>query len=173
MARMDTLMPSSPLPLTAAIAGLFLAGLMPTFGQNAHGISVDQYKSIQEAIDANPGKMIYVPSGDYSISSPLTINTENTGLFGPGRIIQNDPKAIILLITNAIGVRLQDITLTRAEGTQECHAQGIMAKESPGLELDNVRVIDNRNRSRQHHRARLRSLPDSRLPHPELHVAFH
>ncbi|MFA7006022.1 MAG: hypothetical protein WC429_18405, partial [Verrucomicrobiia bacterium] len=31
-------------------------------------ISVSRYRSIQEALNTNPGRMIYVPAGDYTIS---------------------------------------------------------------------------------------------------------
>lgn len=60
--------------------------------------SVAGYPSIQEAICANPGRMIYVPAGDYDISTKIHIGRQGGGLFGPGRIRQNNPGHPILVV---------------------------------------------------------------------------
>jgi len=41
------------------------------------GPSITGYRTIQEAIDAHPGKIIYVPPGDYKISEKLRFHTDN------------------------------------------------------------------------------------------------
>ena len=37
------------------------------------------YPSIQEAIDANPSRVIHVPAGDYEISEVLRLRGDNSG----------------------------------------------------------------------------------------------
>jgi len=106
-------------------------------------ISVSQYHSIQEAIDANPGRSIYVPAGDYVISDKIRIHTDNGGLFGPGRIIQTNPDRPIVVVEGASGVRLRQLTLTRAEGKMEARGEGVFALKCRDLVLEDLRVLDN------------------------------
>jgi nitrous oxidase accessory protein NosD len=110
-------------------------------------VSVASYPTIQEAIQANPGKVLHVPAGDYTISEKIVIRTDNAGLFGPGRIIQTNPDAPIIAIENASGAQIRDLVLTRAEGKMETGSEGILATKCSDLVLDNVRVLDNRTRS--------------------------
>lgn len=105
------------------------------------------YKSIQEAIDANPGRMLRVPAGDYQIADKLRIRKDGSGLFGPGRIIQTNPKAPIIEIENAAGVRIQDLRLTRAEGAQETEVEGVLAIGCQDLSLVDLEVCENRTRA--------------------------
>lgn len=109
--------------------------------------SVADYPSIQAALDANPGRMVYLASGDYKISAKLRIHTDHSGLFGPGRIIQENQDQPIVEIERVAGVQLKDVILTRPEGKQETPFEGVLAIKTTDLVLDNVRVIDNRTRS--------------------------
>lgn len=111
------------------------------------GISAGQYRSIQEALNANPGRMVYVPAGDYVITEKIRIRGDNSGLFGPGRIIQTNPNAQIIEIEGALGVQLCDLTLTRAEGKMETKHEAVVAMKCRDLLLENLRVFDNRTRS--------------------------
>ncbi len=52
--------------------------------------SVTAYPSIQEALNTNPDRMIFVPAGDYPIKEKIRIRGKRSGLFGPGRIIQQN-----------------------------------------------------------------------------------
>lgn len=79
----------------------------------AEELSVADYKSIQEALDANPNRMLFVPAGDYHVTSKIRVKGEYSGLFGPGRIIQNSPEDPIIEIENARHVQIRDLTLTR------------------------------------------------------------
>ena len=125
---------------------LVLAG--PLFAQPPTGaISAADYDSLQAAVDANPGKMIFLPPGDYPISRKLRIATHDTGLWGFGRIVQTNPADTILEIEHARGVRIQDITLTRAEGAQDATAPGLFCWDSHDVVIDGVQVIDSRSRS--------------------------
>lgn len=110
-------------------------------------ISVADYPSIQAALQANPGRMIYVPPGDHVITEKLRLNTDRAGLFGPGRIIQANSNAPIIEIERAADVRVRDLTLTRAEGKQDTRAEGIVAIRCTGLRLDDVQVLDNHSAS--------------------------
>ena len=130
------------LPLT----GLLLAATLHARG--ADGIpSVCDYGSIQEALDASPGKVLFVPPGSYEIHEKIRIRTDESGLWGPGRIVQTNPDQPIIEIEGASGVRLRDLTLTRSEGRMETPVEGVLALRCRGLVLDGLRVIDNRTRS--------------------------
>jgi hypothetical protein len=99
--------------------------------------------SIQAALDSHPGQIIYVPAGDYEISKPITISHDGSGLAGPGRIIQTNPDASALTVSNAVGVQLRDFTLTRPAGTDGANS-GLVANSCRNLVIDNVQVLDNR-----------------------------
>jgi nitrous oxidase accessory protein NosD len=113
----------------------------------AADLSVTAYPSIQEALNANPGRLIFVPAGDYPITEKIRIRGERSGLFGPGRIIQKSANQPIIEIENANGAEIRDLTLTRADGCMETANEGILAIKCRDLVIDNVRVIDNRTRS--------------------------
>lgn len=110
-------------------------------------LSVAAYPSIQAALDANPNRMIFVPAGDYPITDKIRIRGERSGLFGPGRIIQQSDDQPIIEIENANAAEIRDLTLTRPEGKMETRNEGILAIKCRDLVIDNVRVIDNRSRS--------------------------
>jgi hypothetical protein len=110
-------------------------------------LSVTGYASIQEALDANPGRMILVPAGEYPITQKIRIRGERAGLFGPGRIVQQNPDQPVIEIEDATGAEIRDLTLTRAAGRMETGCEGVLAIRCRDLVIDNVRVIDNRTRS--------------------------
>jgi len=110
----------------------------------APGASVAAYRSIQEALDANPGRKVFVPAGDYEISEKIQIRRDHSGLFGPGRIVQTNPEQPILEIEHASGVEIRDLVLTRARGKTETKAEAVLAVDCRDLVLDNLQVRDNR-----------------------------
>ncbi len=110
-------------------------------------LSAAGYPSIQQALDANPGKMLYLPAADYVIEQALVIRTDGSGLHGPGRILQANSNAAIIRIEHAQRVQLRDLTLSRTPGNLETTAEGILVLESEEVVLDNVRVLDNRSRA--------------------------
>ncbi len=122
-----------------ALMGLLLTSL-------ARAASVEDYESIQAAIDANPGKMIFVPDADYPIAAKLRIAHDNTGLYGFGRIVQTNPAETVLEIEHAAGVRIKDITLARAENAQDSTANGLFCYDSRDVTIDGVRIVDCRAR---------------------------
>lgn len=112
----------------------------------AHAQSAAAYPSLQAAIDANPGKMILVPDGDYVLTEKLRIASNDTGLYGYGRLVQTNPAEPVIEIEHAAGVRLQGITLTRAEGKQDAAANGLFCYDSKDVVLDGLRIVDCRAR---------------------------
>ncbi len=110
-------------------------------------ISVTDYPSIQAAIDANPNKMLFVPAGDYLIQKRIYIRGERAGLYGPGRILQENVKEPIIEVEHTKGAELRDLTLTRPEGKMITDSEGIVAGDCRDLVLENVRVIDNQTRA--------------------------
>jgi hypothetical protein len=124
---------------------LLLQLTLATFTVKAADLSVAAYPSIQEALNANPNRMLFVPAGDYVITEKIRIRGERSGLFGPGRIIQQSADQPIIEIENAQGAEIRDLTLTRREGKMESRNEGVLAIKCRDLVLDNVRVIDNRS----------------------------
>lgn len=110
----------------------------------ATGPSVADYPSIQEALDANPNRVLFVPAGDYPITEAIHIRGERSGLFGPGRIIQQNAERPIVMIDGATGSQIRDLTLTRAEGSMETLRDGILAVACLDLVVENVSLLDNR-----------------------------
>lgn len=130
-------------PPQFAIALLvFLAGPAASLAQTP---SAAEYDSIQAAVDANPGKMIFVPVGDHTISKRILITTNGAGLYGPGRIIQTNSEQPIVRVESARGVQLRDITLTRPEDKMDTAQEGIYVRQCSETTIENVRVIDNRS----------------------------
>jgi hypothetical protein len=123
---------------------LFLHSLGFLFGNNP---TVAPNASIQATLDANSNRLVFLPAGDYVITEKIRIRGERSGLFGPGRIIQQNPEQPIIEIENAIASELRDLTLTRAEGRMETSTEGIIAIKCRDLVIENVRVLDNRTRS--------------------------
>lgn len=135
------------------------------FGAMPAQPSVADYASIQEAIDANQGRMVFVPAGDYSISTKVRVHGKNGGLFGPGRVIQTSPDQPILEVEHADHVQIRDLTLTRVEGKMETDREGLIAIDCRDLVIENVRVLDNRTRAAA---ISVRESKDARITHCEV-----
>ncbi|MBM4093432.1 MAG: hypothetical protein FJ276_29085, partial [Planctomycetes bacterium] len=63
--------------LTAALL------LIPSAETQPAELSVADFATLQMAIDANPGRMLFVPAGDYEIKEKIRIHGERSGLYGP------------------------------------------------------------------------------------------
>ena len=146
------------------LAGLlFVLMISEVYGAaagSAGEVSVADYVSIHEAVKANPGRMLFVPSGDHVIDSKIRLDKDNAGLYGPGRIIQSDTNAPILEIEGAANVRIRDVTLTRSQGRMDTSKEGVLAIRCRDLWIDDLRVLDNRTRSAA---LALRECRDSRV----------
>jgi hypothetical protein len=126
-----------------ALLLIFCAAGRPATGQPS---SAD-YPSIQAALDAHPGQIVWVPSGDHLITEKIRIRGERSGLAGPGRILQQNPAQPVIEIENATAAEIRDITLSRPVDQAETDKEGIIAIGCRDLVIENVRVIDNRSRA--------------------------
>ncbi len=135
-------------PARSSRRGLVLAACLfaaaKLLADPSMGISAADYRSLQEAIDRNPGRPVFVPAGDHVITASLQLRTNGSGLWGPGRIVQSDPEAGIIEIRGASDVQVRDLTLTRMEGRMETHRTAIFVNESKDVVLSNLRLVDNR-----------------------------
>lgn len=104
-------------------------------------------QSIQAALDAQPGRMLFLPAGDYEISEKLVIRSDGSGLFGPGRIIQTNPAAPFIEVEHRKGVQFRDLVLTRPEDKQTTAIEAINLRDCQDLVLDNITVLNHRTRS--------------------------
>jgi len=120
-------------------------GYSQTPGQSYPIVGLEQ--SIQAALDAQPGKMLFLPSGDYKISAKIIIRKDGSGLYGPGRIIQTNPDAPFIEIENRARVQLRDLVLTRPDQKQNTPTEAIKASGCLDLVLDNITVLNHRTRS--------------------------
>ena len=126
------------------------------------GPSATDHDSLQAALDAHPGQMIHVPSGEYRISQKLRLRLEGSGLYGSGTVIQENPQQPIIEIENGDNIQIRGLTLTRPEGKQETRAEGILAIKCRDLVLENLRIIDNRTRASA---IAIRECQDARVSH--------
>lgn len=118
------------------------------FAQNNQSFPiVTTNQSIQTTLDAQPGKMLFLPAGDYEISEKIVIRHDGSGLYGPGRIIQTNPAVPFIELEHRNGVQLRDIVLTRPEGKQTTATEAVNARDCQDLVLDNVTVSNHRTRS--------------------------
>lgn len=108
---------------------------------------VSRNQSIQATLDAQPGKMLFLPAGDYQISAKIRIHSDGSGLYGPGRIIQTNPNAPFIEIENQSRVQFRDIVLTRPEQKQVTVTEAIKVSGCQDIVLDNVTVLNHRTRS--------------------------
>jgi hypothetical protein len=139
---------TSTIRKTACLLGLLtlLAGECSLVrGENpSQPAEITDGASIQRAIDRHPGEIIYLPAGDYEISQPITISHDGSGLAGPGRIIQTNPDASALAVSNGVGVQLRDFTLTRPAGI-EGNAPALSVSACRSIVIDGVQILDNRS----------------------------
>jgi hypothetical protein len=113
------------------------------WAQKAADVDVASYPSLQAAIDANPGKIIKVPAGEYQLDTALVIKASNTALYGPARFVQTNPNAGLLTVTGADHVRVSDLSFTRADGKQEASQHGVQIINCSDVIISRVEVSDN------------------------------
>ncbi len=106
--------------------------------------AVTGYPSIQAALDANPGRPLHLPSGEYRIDQPIVIRTAGGGLYGEGTVIQTNDEADIIQVTGAGNVRIEGITLLREKPKFFKSARAVWADRSPYFTLRNVTIRGNR-----------------------------
>jgi hypothetical protein len=128
--------------LSRLISALLLPLIAGAFAADA-AVAQPAPNSLQSLIDRQPGQMVFVPPGEYRIDHALRITRSGAGLWGAARIVQTNAAEPILEVNEANDVRVEGLTLTRAEGAMETHSPGILVKHCTNPILSNVRVIDN------------------------------
>jgi hypothetical protein len=106
-------------------------------------IRATDYPSIQAAVDANPGRMIFIPSGDHPLDAPIDIRTDNTGLYGHGKLIQTNPDAAVINVRDALGTRVEGLTLTRLQDKTETHREAVFIARASHFRIADLRILDN------------------------------
>jgi hypothetical protein len=127
---------------TAILAG-FVTTAASVLAQVPTDIRAGDGASIQRAIDAHPGQLVFLPAGDYVIDEAVRFTTSGSGLWGPGRIIQSNAGANIVEMENVDRVQLRDLTLTRAEGKKETRRPGVRIVRCNDVKISNVQILDN------------------------------
>jgi hypothetical protein len=129
------------IPTFASLLTFLTLSMCPA--QSQADIQSTDYPSLQAAIDANPGRTIYVPNGDYQLTETVMIKTSGTGLSGPGRLIMTDASKDIINVRKANDVTIRDIKLYRERGKHDGGRNGIFAVGCDGLIIDGVSVFNN------------------------------
>ena len=131
-------------PVVSTFAGLLTCLSCLASSAPAHAdVQSTDYPSLQAAIDANPGRMVYVPNGDHLLTETVMIKTAGTGLCGPGRLVMTDPSKDIINVRDANDVTIRDIKLFRERGKHDGGRNGIFATSCDGLTIDGVSVVNN------------------------------
>lgn len=107
-------------------------------------LSTADYPSIQAALDANPGKMLFVPPGDHALTNAIRIRHADSGLYGFGRLVQHDTNSAVIEVRGASHVRVRDLTLTRASGREDSRQPAIAVMECDSVSLCDLRIMENR-----------------------------
>ncbi len=105
--------------------------------------SVANYPSIQQALDANPGRMVFVPAGDYVIARAVVIKGDGAGLWGQGRLIQSNPEEPVLLVQDGRYQKVRGLILTRPEGKRDTRKPALHLLRAILASVEDVQVIDN------------------------------
>ncbi len=108
-------------------------------------ISAAAYPSLQEAVAANAGRMIFVPAGDHLIHGKIRLRGDRCGLYGPGRILSDNPQQCIIEIEGAADAEIRGLTLGRVQGRQESTQEGLLALGCDSLVIEGLRVENNRS----------------------------
>ena len=108
--------------------------------------ALTDYPTPQEAINVNPGVMLFVPPGVHSISGALFLKGDGGGLYGPGTIEQTSPGSSIITVEDAALVRLEGITLSRSAAEEPARGPGLFIHRSRLVEIRGVHVVNHHAR---------------------------
>jgi len=126
-------------------AGLFTAMEVHAVDPNPVVQVLKDGPSIQKALDVQPGRMLFLPAGDYEIAQSIRLTGTHVGIYGPGHIIQANPDAAIIEINDATDVQLRDLVLSRPEGKMDTKQPAIRVMKSRDVVLSNLQISDNRS----------------------------
>jgi hypothetical protein len=100
--------------------------------------------NLQAAIDAQPGRPLHLPAGEYRLDRPLEFRVSGGGLHGEGTLIQTNNDADIVRIVGADHVRIEGISLIREQPVFFKSARAVFAERSHHLILRHLTVRGNR-----------------------------
>lgn len=120
-----------------------LPGTAPCLRGTEALLSSDGHPSIQAALDANPGRMVFVPAGDHEIDRAIVVRGDGAGLWGPGRIIQTNPEEPVVTVQDGRRQRVKGLTLTRPEGRRDTRQPALHLVRAVQMTVESVQVIDN------------------------------
>lgn len=116
-------------------------------GAGSVPVEISAYGTLQAAIDANPGRILRLPAGEFVLEAALVVTHDGTELHGPARLVQANPAEPILRIAGARRVRIAGLALSRREGRQEAGQPGVDVAEAEDVVLSGLRVSDNHTQS--------------------------
>jgi len=102
------------------------------------------YASLQDALTANPGRVIFVPQALFELKEPLRL-TSHAGITGYGTLVQTNPDAPFLAAEGAEHLRIQGVTLSRPAASPECNASALDLRGCRDVLIEDVRIVDNRS----------------------------
>lgn len=137
--------PSAPKPLAGVLLACVLTATTPSSPAGSGEVKVSAGASIQDVIDANPGRNIRLDAVEYRIDSPIVIQRDHTGLYGMATIVQTKPDANIIEIRSASNVILEGLMLTRAQPTTPATGNGVYIERATNFRLTNLTIVDNRS----------------------------
>ena len=132
----------NPVIINVAII-LFIISNNCFFAQQV--VDASKYQSVQQALDLNPNTMVFLSPGEYRITKPVRLNTEGSGLYGFGKIIQENPDEHIIIIEKTKNVRIRDIKLTRSKVEFDKRAHAVFINNSNSVTLKDVIIENNRS----------------------------
>lgn len=109
--------------------------------------SVANYPTLQAAIDANPGRELYLPAGDHPLDTALIINKDGMTLRGPGRLVQRTAGQPVIEVQNCNHITLRDITVTRPSDGPDGANSAIYCENAGQVRIENVAVLGNRSQN--------------------------
>lgn len=135
------------LPCFQGLAALLCAiGFVEAAAHADSVLSVSDYPSIQEAVNANPGQRLYVPAGTHTVTGAIHLVTDGSGFYGPGRIEQSADETSIITVEHASDVLIEGVTLSRVGAPELVKASGLFVHESARVTIRGVQVVDNHSR---------------------------
>lgn len=100
---------------------------------------------LQAALDQAPGRIVFVPEGDHPLTNALTLRHPDSGLRGPGRLVQWNTNAPFVVARGLAGVQLREITLARPDERQDTGAAAVIVEHCTDVVLDQVRFRNHRS----------------------------
>ncbi|MCC7491969.1 MAG: right-handed parallel beta-helix repeat-containing protein [Fimbriimonadaceae bacterium] len=121
---------------------VLIAALYAT-GVPAAMVQAGDYPSVQAAVNANPGRLVWLADGTWSLRERVRLDEDSaSGLVGPGRLEQTNPAEPVVEVEHCRGALLRDLTLTRPAGSSAT-APAVLVDDAPDLRLEDLQITGN------------------------------